>query len=115
MTIKSRLLITSFSILAIPLVMGAAAVSIRKDIVEKPPGETDSGLRFFIRESERIDKMARRLVEGKEIDFEKRFARLRRKFSNSGIVLVLRYSKTMFLWLNRPFRCPLICRPLYFP
>ncbi|MDR2768546.1 MAG: hypothetical protein LBB82_09515, partial [Treponema sp.] len=62
MTIRSRLLITSFSTLTVLFVMGAAAVGIGNEIMESSLKEADSDIYFFLYAAEELDETVERLA-----------------------------------------------------
>ncbi|MDR1587365.1 MAG: hypothetical protein LBS57_07920, partial [Treponema sp.] len=64
MTIKSRLLITSFSILTVLLVMGIVAVKIGAEIMESSLKEANSDIYSFLYAAEELDEAMERLAKG---------------------------------------------------
>jgi signal transduction histidine kinase len=89
MTIKSRLLITSFSILTVLLVMGIAAVKIGAEIMESSLKEANSDIYSFLYAAEELDEAMERLAKGRGVSFEKNLEWLRGECSGIGISIAV--------------------------
>jgi signal transduction histidine kinase len=89
MTIKSRLVITSFSIVAVLLVMGAAAVKIGAEIMESSLKEANSDVYSFLYAAEELDEVMERLTRSRGADLERKLEWLRKECSNIGISIAV--------------------------